>query len=369
MKKVISSLSAILFLMLLAACSYSGGKIQLPGAGGASTPTQSPEQMQTQISSLLTSMPTNAGEQAAVGTSTPALPTIMVQTATPGASTAAVEATAVASTVVAATPTPQAGAEVVTATAAPTTAVEASPTATTMVVTTATAGAPAPTVTLVMTATVTPTAGPTSTPAPGDPRTRLGNPSATDPMDKASTWIWPTGSDTYSSSTFENGVQSITALTGTDAWRLANPLGREFTNLYLESTIRTGTCSGSDHYGLMVRVPIVTEPDQGYMFDFTCDGRYSLRRWNAQVGTKGEMKWLVNWTKSSAINAGSNQTNRMGIMTVGSRLLLYANGQLLAEVQDNTFPYGYFGVLVGSDVTDKFTIQIDEMSYWENPQP
>jgi hypothetical protein len=59
----------------------------------------------------------------------------------------------------------------------------------------------------------------------------------------------------------------------------------------------------------------------------------------------------------------------MGVMMVGSRLLVYANGSLLTEVQDATFASGYFGVFVGSDVTDQYTIQVEEMSYWENPQP
>jgi hypothetical protein len=188
-------------------------------------------------------------------------------------------------------------------------------------------------------------------------------------MDNATKWIWPTGSDKYTTGTFSGGKQIVTALTGTDGWRIANPAGHDFTDLYLEATFQTGTCKGSDHYGVFVRVPVLTEPEQGYLFGFTCDGRYSLRRWNANVGTKGEMKWLVNWTASSAINSGSNQTNRMGIMTLGSRLVLYANGQLLKEVKDTQYSSGYFGIFVGSDVTDQLTIKIDQMSYWDNPEP
>jgi hypothetical protein len=212
-------------------------------------------------------------------------------------------------------------------------------------------------------------AGPTVTPAPGDPRARLGAPSSTDPMDNASTWIWPTGTDKFTTGSFSGGYQLITALTGTDGWRMANPTGKTFTNLYLEATIRTGACSGSDHYGLIFRVPEVSEPDQGYLFGITCDGRYSLRRWNSEVGQKGEMKWLVNWTNSSAIVSGANQVNRIGAMMVGSRLLLYANGALLTEVQDTQYPSGNFGVFVGSDATENLTIYVDEMSYWLNPQP
>jgi hypothetical protein len=188
-------------------------------------------------------------------------------------------------------------------------------------------------------------------------------------MDNPDTWVWPTGTDQFTTGTFGNGFQSVVALTGTDGWRMANPLGREFANLYLEATIRTTTCSGSDHYGMIFRVPVVHEPDQGYLFGVTCDGRYSLRRWNSDIGPRGEMRWLVNWTNTAAIATGSNQTNRLGVMMVGSRILLYSNGTLLTEVSDNQYPSGYFGVFVGADNTERLTIMIDEMAYWENPTP
>jgi hypothetical protein len=260
---------------------------------------------------------------------------------------------------------------VVTATSAPETAQEK---ATATVENTPEVQAPAATATTAPENTATPTAtaqpaGPTPTLDPSDPRTRLGSPKSTDPMDNASAWIWPTGTDQFTSATFSNGWQILTSLDEKDGWRIANPAGREFTNTYIEASFKTNTCSGSDHYGIILRVPVLREPDQGYLFGVTCDGRYSLRRWNSKVQPKGEMKRLVEWTASPAINAGSNQTNRLGIYAVGKRLILYANGKLLTEVQDSTFASGYFGLFVGYDVTEDLIIQVDEMSYWENPQP
>lgn len=353
----------ILILLSLVACNLPSGLRQTNGP--ESTATLSPDQVQTQINQLLTLMPTNTEAPEGEATATQALPTLPVEA--PAEETPAQVVTATPS------PTPEATATPAETEPAPT---EALPTPTEAVATqeapTATAttsGLPTVAITpLIPTATLPP-AGPTFTPAPGDPRSRLGSPSSTDPMDNPNTWIWPTGTDQFTTTSFSDGRQHITALTGTDGWRMANPLGREFGNLYLEASFRTATCSGTDHYGLIFRVPVLREPDQGYLFGFTCDGRYSLRRWNSRVGERGEMRWLVNWTSSDAIAAGSNQANRMGVMMVGSRILLYANGRLLTEVQDTTFPSGYFGVFVGSDVTDRFTIQVEEMAYWENPQP
>jgi hypothetical protein len=150
---------------------------------------------------------------------------------------------------------------------------------------------------------------------------------------------------------------------------MANPLGRAFSNTYLEAMFKTGACSGLDHYGIILRVPEASEPDQGYLFGVSCDGRYSLRRWNGEILPKGEMKKLVDWTASTAINSGPNQTNRLGIFAVGKRLILYANGKLLTEVEDANYPTGYFGAFIGQSGTENFSVQLDEMAYWENPQP
>lgn len=339
MRRFLSCLS-LLIIIPLTACGILGGGGTNPPA--PSQPTQANESVvQTQIAQVLTSMPTNAGQTPIVVTATPGLPTL------------APEATA---TVPAGEPTTAA------------TPAAAQPTATNTPQPAQPTAVP-PTATKAPAATATQPPAPSFTPPADDPRSRLGNPTSTDPMDNANAWIWPTGSDKYTIGEFNGGYQTVTALTGTDGWRLANPAGREFGSLYLEATIRTNTCSGSDHYGVMVRVPVLKDAEQGYLFGVTCDGKYSLRRWDGTIGTKGEMKWLLNWKASPAIATGSNQVNRLGIFTVGNRLILYANGKLLTEVHDSTFPNGYFGVFIGEDNTRDMTIQVDSMSYWENPKP
>lgn len=341
MKKVFSWVSVLILIPLVACSLPAGGLPQNLPVSPVSTSTLSPVEVQTQINQLLTSMPTTTGQPALLMTATPALPTLPVMTATAtqlAATSTTVQATATGTTAPAAT-------------AAPTTAPTAAPT---------------------LAATAAPTqqpAGPTVTPAPGDPRSRLGTPTSTDPMDNATAWVWPTGVDKYSETSFGGGYQTITALTNTDGWRMANPTGQPFGNIYLEATFRTTTCSGSDHYGLITRVPVVTNPTQGYLFVFTCDGKFTVRRWDGEVSPKGVMTRLVDWKASTAIVTGSNQVNRMGVMIVGSRLMLYANGKLLADVQDSLFPSGNFGVLVGSQNKTDFQIQVDSMSYWLNPQP
>jgi hypothetical protein len=294
-------------------------------------PTLSDAEMQTQLALMLTAMPTT--------TLAPQIP----PTATKAPEQPAVATSTLAA--VAPTETPAA------------------------LVPTATVEAAQPTATTAPTLAPTATSGPAFTPAPGDPRSRLGTPSSTDPMNDATSWVWPTGSNEFSSVAFSGGLMTLTGPTKKLGWRLANPEGTDFGNLYLEATFKTGVCSGSDQYGLVVRVPVLKDADRGYLFGFTCDGRYSLRKWDAKDGPKGTLTRLKDWTATDAIAKGANQTNRMGIMMVGTRLLMYANGQLLGEVSDGTWTAGNFGVFVGAGPTDQFAIQIDEMSYWKNPQP
>lgn len=252
---------------------------------------------------------------------------------------------------------------------------EPAPTLTKEVIETATEAATAqpdqPTATLQPTPTndvvptVVVTINPAFTPPADDPRTRLGSPSWTDDMDEDT--YWPTGEDKYTAIDFKNGQLRLTGLTTTDGWRLAAT--EQLANFYLEATISTGTCAGTDRYGLMFRVPVSREANKGYLLGVSCDGKYSLREWDATLGSKGTMTTHINWTASDAIQAGNNKMNKVGIMAVGDRIIIYINGVMVNEVKDSTFDLGSFGLFVGARETTNFTISVDEVSYWKNPTP
>lgn len=302
--------------------------VLLSGCGLINTPTAIPEdsEMATRVAQILTSMPT-ATNQAGGQIPSPLLPTILASPTT---------------------------GQVETATSVP--ATTSAPSATPLVL---------PTIAPSDTATIAPTGQPTSTyiPPASDPTTRLGGPDWSDTMDNSN--YWPTGADKFTDIAFSGGAMQLTGLSTTDGWRMTFP---EETNFYLEAIFQVNDCSGDDRYGVIARVPQLNSPDRGYMFGFTCDGKYSLRRWNASVGANGEMVNLVEWKTSTAINAGPSQTNRLGLMAIGDRLVLYANGQQLTEVRDSTFATGYFGMFVGARETDKFTVRVDQVRVWENPE-
>jgi hypothetical protein len=217
---------------------------------------------------------------------------------------------------------------------------------------------PEPSPTSVPTASPVPT---TAIPAGTDPRAQLGSPTFSDNM-KTSTY-WSTGADDFTDAVFRNDSLYITALTGTDGWRLATV--PSLTNFYAEVSGAFEECTGSDHFGLIVRVPEKSPADRGYLFGISCDGRYTFNEWDGSVEPKGLWTNHINWTANSAILSGQKQTNRVGVMATGSLLELYVNGIKVSELQDDTFAEGYLGIYVGSDETDQLTVRISDFSYWK----
>ncbi len=130
---------------------------------------------------------------------------------------------------------------------------------------------------------------------------------------------------------------------------------------YLQATFIVGSaCSGLDKYGLLARAP---SPDSGYVFEFSCDGHYRLYTWDGE-----HYNALQEWTNSASIVTGPNQTNVMGIYMKGTDIRLYANGHKIAEFTDSTYDHGQFGLAIGSVNTNNFTVNVDQVAYWDlNP--
>ncbi len=213
---------------------------------------------------------------------------------------------------------------------------------------------------------VVPTATITALPtiASTDPGVYLGTPAWKDPFDENKGWA--VDKDNFTSASIVNGVMHLVSLSTTDGWRLAptESLG----NNYIEATFTTETCTANDHFGLMFRVPVLAEADRGYLFGLTCDGRYNLRKFDGKVGEKGLMLTLIPNTVDAIIKPGSFQTNRLGIMTIDDRLILFINGVKVNEVTDQTYSVGFFGLFIGAKDTKNFAVNVDNVQYWANPK-
>jgi len=182
----------------------------------------------------------------------------------------------------------------------------------------------------------------------------LGAPTWVDNMDSSGRWYLVSTSGT----TFkvEGGYLVMTAhdAGGLDEWGLA--VGEQ-TDFALELTVKTGsTCSGLDRYGTIFRAP---DPSQGYVFEFSCDGRFRLYEWDGDTYTG-----LQNWKSTGAIVGGPNQVNRMGLIVRGDKVQLYANDQLLGEYDIPDYSSGRFGLVVGAKETAGFKASVDTAKFW-----
>lgn len=211
--------------------------------------------------------------------------------------------------------------------------------------------------------TATPAPTDTSVPAPTatltdtDPTRTLGDPDWVDNMNNSDGW--PTGLDKYTAIKFENGFLKLTAGTDVDGWRVTWPTISDF---YLETTLQSPECEGNDHFGLMFRVPADSQAGKGYLFGITCDGSYSLRRWDGTV-----MYSLVALTAHDSIQEGANVVNKLGVMARGASLAFYINGQKVREISDSNYLEGRFGIFVGGTNVDDLTVWVDQIRYWDKP--
>ncbi|HEX9091584.1 MAG TPA: NBR1-Ig-like domain-containing protein [Anaerolineales bacterium] len=184
----------------------------------------------------------------------------------------------------------------------------------------------------------------------------LGNPTWTDNMDTADNWyLLDTPNTVFTEGDGKLVMKSIHPGSG-EEWDLSTqPALKDF---YIQATFITGsTCSGLDKYGLLARAP---DPEQGYVFEFSCDGHYRLYIWANE-----KYSALQEWKESSSIVTGPNQTNVMGFWLEGTTLRLYANGHKIAEFTDDKFDQGQFGLAIGSVNTDNFSVSVDKVDYWD----
>jgi hypothetical protein len=132
---------------------------------------------------------------------------------------------------------------------------------------------------------------------------------------------------------------------------------------YLEMSIDSQSCLGSDTYGMIIRGP---EHDAGqsygYVVAFSCDGYFWVFRLDdADPWTAHD---LISWTKSDAIKTGSQVENLVAVRAEGETLTIFANGRQIAQVTDDEYSQGRFGVFVRSSEDGDYTYRVKKIAYW-----
>jgi len=211
------------------------------------------------------------------------------------------------------------------------------------------------------TSTVTLQIKPTGTASIEDPKKALGTPNWLDTLNSGKNWSLESGVETINNTQIstENGflVMTQNIATGGKTWWLNYLTIQDF---YMDAKFIAQNCSGTDQYGLVLRAPNYDD-GYGYYFTITCDGRFTLMKWDSLGATN-----LFSLEQSPEIISGPNQVNEIGIWMKGSLIRLYANQKLLKEINDGSLTNsGHFGVFIDARETPGFTIMMDQIEYWE----
>ncbi len=143
-----------------------------------------------------------------------------------------------------------------------------------------------------------------------------------------------------------NGEFSLNVIKDqTDAWS-TYPL--ELGDVSIEVDARKAFGSDVNNYGVMCRYQ---DSDNFYFLQVGSDGTYAITRY-----LNGENSVLVDWTNSQNVRKG-DATNHLRADCVGDILSLYANGALLASVQDDNLASGKFAL--GAGTYDDGNVQIN----------
>lgn len=212
--------------------------------------------------------------------------------------------------------------------------------------------------------TATQTATPTE--PPFDPAASYGEPTIFDTMDNDRNWSSGSGGlpdNDFIRLAMGGGRLHVTGKQANfDTWWFTHPNPADF---FIEMVVEVDNCSGKQAYGLILRGPtdISLTSARGYILTFSCDGAYQLVRLDDTSPYTTET--LIDWTESDHINSGANERNVMGIRMIGEDITLYANGFEIADLNDDNYLAGRFGLFVNAGDPGSFTFSVDELSYWE----
>ena len=212
---------------------------------------------------------------------------------------------------------------------------------------------------------------PAASPTPAttfDPYTTYGEPSYQNPMEFPNYGEWTEAGESALPNNnkirlqFKDGQLYVTGkrLDFSTWWFSYHTLSDAF----IEMTFNSENCSGEDAYGFILRgAPHKAGISYGYVVAFTCNGNLWVFRLDDADPWTAEN--LIEVEENGAIHTGADEENVIGVQAEGERLVIYANGVQVAEVEDDHFGKGRVGVFVRSAWPDAYTYRVTNFAYWD----
>jgi hypothetical protein len=185
---------------------------------------------------------------------------------------------------------------------------------------------PSPTLTPSSTATSLPSATP-----------NMGTLVYSDDFSEDSGWNTET-TDSWSMGYANGGYYIVVNITNAPIWSVRN---QELSDVRLEVDAVQTAGSDSGYFGLVCRH---LSGEDYYTFAIGGDGFYGI----GLVEDGEKLRWLQEGAAPAGLIQPAGAVNRIQADCIGSTLALYANGQKLAEVSDETFDAGDTGLLAAT---------------------
>jgi pSer/pThr/pTyr-binding forkhead associated (FHA) protein len=165
---------------------------------------------------------------------------------------------------------------------------------------------------------------------------------------------WDDAFDAYTTKQYGNNRYQIeVTASNLVAWGLAN---RDVADFELQVEVRREDGVESNSYGLLFRFQ---DRDNFYRFDVSGDGYFLLSKF-----VDGEWETLVDWTEAPNLNTELGVDNILKVSAFGPDITVWANGQPLATVQDDSLPHGNFGFFASTFSEPYIWISYDNLKMW-----
>jgi uncharacterized protein YraI len=129
--------------------------------------------------------------------------------------------------------------------------------------------------------------------------------------------------------------------------------GQVFSDFTLEADGRKVDGPNGAGYGLAFRI---TGWNNAYVFNITGDGNYTLFKI-----VDGKRSDVVGWTSAPDIINRDNSTNHLLVVCQGSHIWAYINGQLVADVIDDSHAEGEIGLSMESQEVSDLHVAFDNI--------
>lgn len=165
---------------------------------------------------------------------------------------------------------------------------------------------------------------------------------------------WDDAFDAYTTKQYGNNRYQIeVTASNLVAWGLAN---RDVADFEVQVEARREDGDETNSYGLLFRFE---DRNNFYRFDISGDGYFLLSKL-----IDGKWTTLVDWTETPSLNTELGSDNILKVSAFGPNITVWANGQPLATVSDDSLTHGNFGFFASTFSEAYIWVSYDNLKMW-----